>query len=95
MGSPLNEVPDVFVDELNLDWTCSSTNEGLPAALMGSLMRCFPTVTDGNRDTQASVFETSSRFQMFRIVFLSRNYSVNTSDWCLTDCVEYSCDISQ
>lgn len=67
MGSPLNEVPDVFVEELNWDWTCSCTNDGLPAALMGSLMRCFRTVTDGNRDTQASCLKLAASFRCFAL----------------------------
>lgn len=62
MGSPLNEVPDVFVEELNLDWTCSSTNEGLPAALMGSLM-----CTDGNRDKQALCLKLAAGIRCFAL----------------------------
>ncbi len=38
----INKVPGVFAEELDLDWVCYSTNEALPAALMGSLMCCFP-----------------------------------------------------
>ncbi len=61
VNSTINKVPGVFAEELDLDWVCSSTNEALPAALMGSLMCCFPracaslSLTEQTRSTDVSL----------------------------------------